>query len=85
MVAANFADNVCDIGAICDTLTNTCGANDVAKATCARAAAAASAATKNSGAQADAFNAVFGITTVSNPLRFACLHLLKALSTSRTS
>ncbi|KAI0064766.1 hypothetical protein BV25DRAFT_1913944 [Artomyces pyxidatus] len=48
---------------ICNTLTNTCGADATAKATCATAQAAANAATAKSGAQADAFNAVFGITT----------------------
>lgn len=48
---------------ICDTLTNSCGADQTAKDTCAQAKAAASAATKKTGAQADAFNAVFGIST----------------------
>ncbi|KZT03200.1 uncharacterized protein LAESUDRAFT_762180 [Laetiporus sulphureus 93-53] len=48
---------------MCDALTNTCGANELAKTTCASAAAAASSAPSGSGAQADAFNAVFGITT----------------------
>ncbi|KAL5525722.1 hypothetical protein ACEPAG_7059 [Sanghuangporus baumii] len=48
---------------ICDTLTNTCGADQTAKDTCATAQSAASAATKGTGAQADAFNAAFGITT----------------------
>ncbi|KAL0954553.1 hypothetical protein HGRIS_003518 [Hohenbuehelia grisea] len=48
---------------ICDTLTNSCGADQTAKATCARAQAAASAATAKTGAQADAFNNVFGIST----------------------
>lgn len=50
---------------ICDTLTNSCGADATAKATCAKGQAAALAATKGSGAQADAFNAAFGINTVS--------------------
>ncbi|PPQ67480.1 hypothetical protein CVT25_006021, partial [Psilocybe cyanescens] len=49
--------------AICDTLTNSCGADATAKATCATASTAASSAAKGSGTQADAFNAVFGITT----------------------
>lgn len=48
---------------MCDQLTNTCGANDAAKATCVTATEASKAATKNTGAQADAFNAAFGITT----------------------
>ncbi|KAF8905103.1 hypothetical protein CPB84DRAFT_1835568 [Gymnopilus junonius] len=48
---------------ICDTLTNSCGADATAKATCAKAEAAADTATKGTGAQADAFNAVFGIKT----------------------
>jgi len=49
--------------AICDTLTNSCGADQAAKDTCAKGQAAASAATKGTGAQADAFNAAFGIQT----------------------
>lgn len=48
---------------ICDTLTNTCGANQQAKDVCQQARAAAAAAQVGSGAQADAFNAVFGIQT----------------------
>ncbi|KAI0326626.1 hypothetical protein GY45DRAFT_73962 [Cubamyces sp. BRFM 1775] len=48
---------------ICDTLTNSCGADATAKATCASAKAAADTKTAKTGAQADAFNAVFGITT----------------------
>ncbi|KAI0690166.1 hypothetical protein BC835DRAFT_198827 [Cytidiella melzeri] len=48
---------------ICDTLTNSCGADQTAKDTCAKAEAAADAQTAKTGAQADAFNAVFGITT----------------------
>lgn len=48
---------------ICDTLTNTCGADQTAKDTCATATAAADAQTAKTGAQADAFNAAFGITT----------------------
>jgi hypothetical protein len=48
---------------ICNTLTNTCGADATAKATCAKAEAAADTAAAGTGAQADAFNAVFGITT----------------------
>jgi hypothetical protein len=49
--------------AVCDQLVNTCGADDTAKATCARATAAASAQTAKRGIQADAFNAEFGIDT----------------------
>jgi hypothetical protein len=48
---------------ICDTLTNSCGADATAKATCAQASTAADGQTAKTGAQADAFNAVFGITT----------------------
>ncbi|KAL0061947.1 hypothetical protein AAF712_011231 [Marasmius tenuissimus] len=48
---------------ICDTLTNKCGADQTAKDTCAQASAAADAAAAKTGAQADAFNAAFGITT----------------------
>jgi len=48
---------------ICNTLTNTCGADQTAKNTCATASSAAAAVTPGIGAQADAFNAVFGITT----------------------
>ncbi|KAI0049809.1 hypothetical protein FA95DRAFT_1581560 [Auriscalpium vulgare] len=48
---------------ICDTLTNTCGADQTAKDTCKTAQAAADAKPPKTGAQADAFNAVFGIKT----------------------
>lgn len=48
---------------ICDTLTNSCGADQTAKDTCRQAETAALAAPAKTGAQADAFNAVFGITT----------------------
>jgi len=48
---------------ICDTLVNTCGADATAQATCAKAKAAADTKTAKTGAQADAFNAVFDITT----------------------
>ncbi|KAF8486043.1 hypothetical protein DFH94DRAFT_808518, partial [Russula ochroleuca] len=49
---------------VCDSLTNTCGANDAAKAECAEAQTAANAATPpQTGAQADAFNLVFGLKT----------------------
>jgi hypothetical protein len=48
---------------ICDTLTNTCKANQAAKDLCATATAAANAKPAKTGAQADAFNAVFGATT----------------------
>lgn len=49
--------------AICDTLVNTCDANQAAQDLCATAQAAAAAAAVGTGAQADAFNAVFGINT----------------------
>ncbi|KAL1703068.1 hypothetical protein EV121DRAFT_261325 [Schizophyllum commune] len=48
---------------ICDTLTNSCGADDTAKATCQSAIAASKQAEAKTGGQADAFNAVFGIST----------------------
>ncbi|KAH9994788.1 hypothetical protein BJV77DRAFT_993100 [Russula vinacea] len=49
---------------VCDSLTNTCGANAAAKAECAKAQAAANAVTPpKTGAQADAFNLVFGLKT----------------------
>lgn len=48
---------------ICDTLVNKCGADQTAKDTCASAKAAADTVTAKTGGQADAFNAVFGITT----------------------
>ncbi|OJT07207.1 hypothetical protein TRAPUB_1937 [Trametes pubescens] len=48
---------------ICDTLTNSCGADATAKATCQTARTAADTVTAKTGGQADAFNAVFGITT----------------------
>ena len=49
---------------MCDQLVNTCKADAVALKTCADAKAAASAATPvKTGIQADAFNAVFNITT----------------------
>jgi hypothetical protein len=58
------ADNIAVITQfICNTLTNTCNADATAKATCASATTAAAAALGQTGAQADAFNAVFGITT----------------------
>lgn len=61
---------------ICDELTNSCGADQNAKDTCQEARAAASAATKGTGGQADAFNAVFGIETVCYPrARFLLLNL----------
>jgi hypothetical protein len=49
--------------AICDQLVNSCGADQTARDTCARATTAAAAAEAKTGAQADAFNAVFGKTT----------------------
>ncbi|OBZ72196.1 hypothetical protein A0H81_07966 [Grifola frondosa] len=48
---------------ICDSLVNTCGADQTAKNTCATAKAAADTVTAETGGQADAFNAVFGIQT----------------------
>lgn len=48
---------------MCDQLVNFCGADAVAKQTCATAKAAADTVTAKTGGQADAFNAVFGITT----------------------
>ncbi|XP_006459399.1 hypothetical protein AGABI2DRAFT_191384 [Agaricus bisporus var. bisporus H97] len=48
---------------ICDSLTNTCKANQDAKELCDAARSAASSATVGTGAQADAFNEVFGIKT----------------------
>jgi hypothetical protein len=48
---------------MCDALVNTCGADQTAKSTCATAKIAADSKTAKTGAQADAFNAVFGITT----------------------
>ena len=48
---------------ICDTLTNSCGADQTAKNTCATAKTAADAQPPKTGAQADAFNAAFGIRT----------------------
>ena len=48
---------------MCDTLVNTCGADQTAKDTCASAKVAFDSKTAKTGAQADAFNAVFGITT----------------------
>ncbi|KAF7299079.1 hypothetical protein MIND_00856200 [Mycena indigotica] len=48
---------------ICDTLTNSCGADATAKATCAKAQAAADAAPPKTGIDADIFNSFFGIST----------------------
>ena len=49
---------------MCDQLVNTCKADATARNTCANAITAASNATPvKTGIQADAFNAVFGITT----------------------
>ncbi|KAF5367372.1 hypothetical protein D9758_003733 [Tetrapyrgos nigripes] len=48
---------------ICDTLTNKCGADATAKATCATAQQAVNGAAAKTGGQADLFNAAFGITT----------------------
>ncbi|KAI3615043.1 hypothetical protein WG66_016971 [Moniliophthora roreri] len=54
---------------ICDTLTNKCNANQAAKDLCQQASAAADAAPPKTGAQADAFNAVFGIQTNLNSVQ----------------
>lgn len=48
---------------ICDTLTNSCGADATAKATCAAAITAANSGTPKTGEQADLFNAQFGLST----------------------
>jgi len=48
---------------ICNTLVNSCKADQTALKTCAAAQAAADKKPPKIGAQADAFNAVFGITT----------------------
>ncbi len=48
---------------VCDSLVNTCGADQTAKDTCVQAKAAADTVTAKTGGQADAFNAVFGIQT----------------------
>lgn len=48
---------------MCDQLVNTCGADQTAKDTCAQATTAADTQPAKTGAQADAFNAIFGITT----------------------
>ncbi|KAJ7707680.1 hypothetical protein B0H17DRAFT_1033579 [Mycena rosella] len=49
--------------AICDALTNSCGADATAKATCTRAQSAADAATPGQGIDADIFNGFFDIST----------------------
>lgn len=49
---------------ICDRVNSGCGADNTAKATCTKAQAAAASAARGTGAQADLFNAVFGINTV---------------------
>jgi len=48
---------------MCDSLTNTCAANQAAKTLCDRAKGAANAAPPLTGEQADAFNAIFGEET----------------------
>ena len=48
---------------ICSQLSSACGADATAQATCQTATTAANAATAKTGAQADAFNAAFGIQT----------------------
>jgi len=60
----NSAQNIDVItGFMCDALVNTCGADQTAKDTCAKAKTAADAKSAKTGQQADAFNAVFGFTT----------------------
>ncbi|TRM68348.1 hypothetical protein BD626DRAFT_394532 [Schizophyllum amplum] len=48
---------------VCDQLTNSCKANQAAKDLCQQARTAADGAAAKTGAQADAFNAVMGIST----------------------
>lgn len=48
---------------MCDQLVNSCGADATAQATCAAASAAADTQLPGTGFQADAFNAVMGIST----------------------
>ena len=48
----------------CDRLNDSCKANQSAKDICANAQTAAAAAAAKTGAQADVFNAAFGIKTV---------------------
>lgn len=61
---------------ICDTLTNSCGADATAKATCAKAITAANTGAAKTGVQADLFNAVFGIKTVSISFSLSYLSIL---------
>jgi hypothetical protein len=60
-----FTPLISSLEFICDTLTNSCKANQSAKDICAKAQTAATAAAAKTGAQADAFNSVFGIKSVS--------------------
>jgi hypothetical protein len=53
---------------VCDQLVNTCGADQQAQATCKSAAAAADQQPPKTGAQADAFNKVFGFNTDFNAI-----------------
>ncbi|PPQ65699.1 hypothetical protein CVT24_012117 [Panaeolus cyanescens] len=55
--------------ALCDAVAGSCGGDATAVATCARAQAAAAAAPNGTGAQADAFNAVFNIITNFDSIR----------------
>ena len=48
---------------MCDTLVNACGADQTARDTCAAAKVAFDSKPAKTGAQADAFNAIFGIQT----------------------
>jgi len=53
---------------MCDQLVNFCGADATAQATCAAASAAADTQLPGTGFQADAFNAVMGISTNFGPI-----------------
>lgn len=48
---------------MCDALVNSCGADQTARTTCASAQVVADQQADKTGAQADAFNGIFGITT----------------------
>ncbi|KAJ3894713.1 hypothetical protein GG344DRAFT_40404, partial [Lentinula edodes] len=75
------ADNIAVItDFICNTLTNTCGADATAKATCATAQAAAAAGLAQTGDQADKFNAVFGIITTFAQVPGRCLSYRLSIS-----
>ncbi|KAH9964377.1 hypothetical protein BGW80DRAFT_1179401, partial [Lactifluus volemus] len=65
--SAQNIDNISKF--ICDTLVNSCGADQTARNTCASALVAADSAPQKTGGQADAFNAVFGIRTNFNAIQ----------------